>query len=126
MKIIISLALMLLVSAAQINANDINFVQNKIEQTKYITITPDKLNNVFLIRFESVTDSYVVIKVKCDGKEIQTLVEGEVNKGNHGVYFKPSQDVMNKNFSCEMHIYDAKQNNLLLSANEIFSFNKPE
>lgn len=122
-KIIISLALMLLVSAAQINANDINFAQHKTEQSKYISITPDKANNVFLIRFESVTDSYVIIKVKCDGKEIQTLVEGEISKGNHGVYFKPSQDIISKNFSCEMQVYDTKQNNLMLSANEIFSFN---
>ncbi|HEX2788603.1 MAG TPA: hypothetical protein VHP32_11960 [Ignavibacteria bacterium] len=122
-KIIISLALLLLVSAAQINANDINFVQNKTEQSKYINITPDKINNIFLIRFESVNDGYVILKVKCDGKDIQTLVEGEVFKGNHGVYFKPAQEIINKNFTCEMKIYDAKQNNLLLSANELFSFN---
>lgn len=122
-KIIISLALILFACVAQINANDINFAQNKTEQSKYINITPDRANNVFLIKFNAQSENYVVIKVKCDGKEIQTLVSGEVPAGSHGVYFKPSQDVINKNFTCEMQVYDAKQNNLLLSANELFSFN---
>jgi hypothetical protein len=121
-KIIISLALILFIAPITINANDINFVLNKTEQSKYISITPDKINNVFLIRFEAQSDNYVIIKVKCDGKEIQTLVEGEVSKGNHGVYFKPAQEFINKNFTCEMQVYDVRQNNLLLSANELFSF----
>lgn len=122
-KIIITLALILFTAPITVNANDINFAQNKTEQSKYISIVPDKINNVFLIRFESVSGNYVIIKIKCDGKEILTLVDGEVPTGNHGVYFKPAQDIIGKNFTCTMQVYDAKQNNLILSANELFSFN---
>ena len=66
----------------------------------------DSFNNLSIIKFNIPSDNYVKIIVSDKNNiEVETLVEGDLEKGLHTVYFKAKKYEDIKNLNCTIKVY---------------------
>lgn len=77
---------------------------------------PNPFKEVTLIQFDISSTCYAKMYVTDENnKEIEKLVEGEVDNGQYSVYFKPSSKLNEGIYICRLDIYTAEGSKLVHS-----------
>lgn len=77
---------------------------------------PNPFNDLTLIEFSIADDNIAEIYITDEeGKKIETLVDGEIDKGEHYVFFKPSDNIVQGNYICVMKVFSESGSKLIHS-----------
>lgn len=75
---------------------------------------PNPFSDLTLIEFSIENDNTVeLIVTDEDGKKIETLAEGEVEKGDHFVFFKTPANFLRGNYICVMNVFSDNGSKLI-------------
>ncbi len=93
--------LMLSVSVSKANGDSLNLMVTGHS----IECSFDRINKVYLIKFNVSESGIVTINITDElQNENFTLAEGEMDKGEYTVYFKPSGKFINRKYTCNMKV----------------------
>ena len=117
-KIIHAIAVSILLAYAAVNANAIG--QSIYFNNDYLIESSfDELNNVYLIKLKISADGIVKCNVTGESNNIiLSLTDGEMEKGEYRIYFKPDEKYSGRKFNCIMKVY-SKESGSLLYSNDI-------
>ncbi|MDQ3022722.1 MAG: hypothetical protein M3R36_19485 [Bacteroidota bacterium] len=77
---------------------------------------PNPFNDLTIIEFSITDENYVNIFITDkSGNKIETLVEGEVDRGEHYVFFKPRKNMSEGNYYCTMNIFSINEDKIIHS-----------
>ncbi|MEO8666700.1 MAG: hypothetical protein ABI462_14495, partial [Ignavibacteria bacterium] len=88
---------------------------------------PNPFNEMTLIEFETTGDDFIKLTVTDNsGGNIENLAEGQIEPGNHFVFFKPSPELKEGIYKCRMEIFTNEGSLLSNSVNTEMLYSKKE
>lgn len=120
-QIIFIMTVLLISSAARADKIFLNPVNEKNTGDYSLEIYPDAITNVSLVKFYIRENSFVKINVTNEFNDnSETLAEGEIEKGEHCLYFKAAHLSPGRKFVCKMEVMDTEKVNIIFLKEIIF------